>query len=73
MFFVLTKGTCRFIFVAIQKHMYNTNKNIAAFRNSLNDEQSRVISISINPSLDIIAIIGIIIILSLLGINTLVG
>jgi hypothetical protein len=53
--------------------MYNAEKNIINLSNSAYAEESRVMSISINPSLDIISIIGIIIILSLLGINTLVG
>lgn len=73
MFFMLTKVRVGFIFVEIIKDMFNTDKNIITLQRTAYAVQSRVMSISINPSLDIIAIIGIIIILSLLGINTLVG
>lgn len=70
---MLTKEKSRFIFVETFKHMHNTIKNITATKRTA-AAQVRVMPISINPSLDIIAIIGIIIILSLLGIIiTLVG
>ena len=70
---MLTKEKSRFIFVETFKHMHNTIKNINGTKRTAIAVHARVMSISINPSLDIIAIIGIIIILSLLGIITLVG
>lgn len=70
---MLTKEKSRFIFVETFKHMHNTIKNIKGTKRPANAAHARVMPISINPSLDIIAIIGIIIILSLLGIITLVG
>lgn len=71
---MLTKAKSRFIFVETFKRMHNTILNIKETKRTANVVQARVMPISINPSLDIIAIIGIIIILSLLGIIiTLVG